>query len=72
MSDKELSVLEKAQREVELLEWSMSSVKIAGQAHQRMYHTAHIPANYQTAIDALDTQLVGARTLLKQIESLVR
>ena len=33
MSDKELSVLGKAQREVELLEWSMSAVKIAGQAH---------------------------------------
>ena len=70
MSDKELSVLEKAQREVELLEWSISSVKIAGQAHQRMYHTAHIPLNYRSAIDALETQLCGAQALLKRIEPL--
>ena len=72
MSDKELSVLEKAQREVELLEWSMSSVKIAGQAHQRMYHTKHIPENYQVAIDALEIQLCGAQALLKRIETLGR
>jgi hypothetical protein len=72
MSDKGLSVLEKAQREVELLKWCMNSVKIAGQAHQRMYHTKHIPANYQNAVDALDLQLTGAGALLKRIEILGR
>lgn len=68
----ELSQLEKAQREIELLEWSMNSVMIAGNAHQRMYHTAHIPSTYRTAIDALEMQLGGARALLKHIETLGR
>ena len=68
----ELSVLEKAKREISLLENAISFVSITGQTHQRMYHTAHIPANYLTALDALDTQLCGAQALLKRIETLGR
>ncbi len=65
----ELSELEKAKREISLLEHAITFVSIAGQAHQRMYHTDEIPVNYLTAIDLLNTQLNVAKELLKTIES---
>jgi len=72
MSTQELTILEKAQREVSLLEHAMNFVSIAGQASQRMYHLKHIPAPYRDALDSLDLQLTGARALLKRIETLGR
>ena len=66
----ELSELEKAKREISLLEHAITFVSIAGQTHQRMYHTDEIPANYLTAIDLLNNQLSTAKTRLKQIETL--
>ena len=66
----ELSKLEKAKREISLLEHAITFVSIAGQAHQRMYHTDEIPANYLAAIDLLNNQLSTAKTRLKQIETL--
>ena len=69
MSNKELSVLEKAQREVQLVEWSITTVTIPAQAHQRMYHTEHFPENYTVALDALRSQLATAQYRLKQIET---
>ena len=61
MSDKELSVLEKAQREVQLVEWSITTVTITAQAYQRMYHTEQFSENYTVALDALRSQLVIAQ-----------
>ena len=69
MSDKELSVLEKAKREVQLVEWSITTVSITAQAHQRMYHTEQFPENYNVALDALRNQLATAQARLKQIET---
>ena len=69
MSDKELSVLEKAKREVQLVEWSITTVTITAQAHQRMYHTEQFSENYNVALDALRSQLAVAKARLKQIES---
>ena len=69
MSDKELSVLEKAKREVQLVEWSITTVTITAQAHQRMYHTEQFSENYNVALDALRNQLAVAQDRLKQIES---
>ena len=69
MSDKELSVLEKAQREVQLVEWSITTVTITAQAHQRMYHTEQFSENYNVALDALRSQLATAQARLKQIET---
>lgn len=69
MSDKELSVLEKAQREVQLVEWSITTVTITAQAHQRMYHTEQFSENYTVALDALRSQLATAQDRLKQIET---
>lgn len=69
MSDKELSVLEKAKREVQLVEWSITTVTITAQAHQRMYHTEQFSENYNVALDALRGQLAVAQDRLKQIES---
>ena len=69
MSDKELSVLEKAKREVQLVEWSITTVTITAQAHQRMYHTEQFPENYNVALDALRSQLAVAQYRLKQIET---
>ena len=69
MSNKELSVLEKAQREVQLVEWSITTVTITAQAHQRMYHTEQFPENYNMALDALRSQLATAQDRLKQIET---
>lgn len=65
----ELSELEKAKREISLLEHAITFVSIAGQAHQRMYHTDEIPANYLAAIDLLNNQLRVAKELLKTLES---
>ena len=69
MSDKELSVLEKARREVQLVEWSITTVTITAQAHQRMYHTEQFSENYTVALDALRSQLAVAQHRLKQIET---
>ena len=69
MSDKELSVLEKAEREVQLVEWSITTVTITAQAHQRMYHTEQFSENYTVALDALRSQLATAQDRLKQIET---
>ena len=69
MSDKELSVLEKAQREVQLVEWSVTTVTITAQAYQRMYHTEQFSENYNVALDALRSQLAVAQARLNQIES---
>lgn len=65
----ELSELEKAKREISLLEHAITFVSITSQAHQRMYHTDEIPENYVVAFDALNNQLCIARELLKTIES---
>ena len=65
----ELSELEKAKREISLLEHAITFVSIAGQTHQRMYHTDEIPANYLSAIDLLNNQLRVAKELLKTLES---
>jgi hypothetical protein len=72
MNTQELTILEKAQREVSLLEHAMTFVSIAGQASQRMYHLKHVPENYRDALSSLDIQLTGARALLKRIETLGR
>ena len=69
MSDKELSVLEKARREIHLVEWSITTVTITAQAHQRMYHTEQFSENYNVALAALRNQLAVAQDRLKQIES---
>ena len=69
MSNKELSVLEKAQREVQLVEWSITTVTITAQAYQRMYHTEQFSENYNVALDALRSQLAVAKARLKQIET---
>ena len=69
MSDKELSVLDKAKREIHLVEWSITTVTITAQAHQRMYHTEQFSENYTVALDALRSQLVVAQHRLKQIET---
>ena len=71
MSEKELSVLDKAKREVQLLDWSITTVSITAQAHQRMYHhTEQFSENYTVALDALKLQLAAAQDRLKQIETL--
>lgn len=70
MSEKELSVLDKAKREVQLVEWSITTVSITAQAHQRMYHTEQFSENYTVALDALKLQLVAAQDRLKQVETL--
>ena len=69
MSDKELSVLDKAKREIHLVEWSITTVTITAQAHQRMYHTEQFSENYTVALDALRSQLAVAQYRLKQIET---
>ena len=69
MSNKELSVLEKAKREIHLVEWSITTVTITAQAYQRMYHTEQFSENYTVALDALRSQLVVAQHRLKQIET---
>ena len=69
MSDKELSVLEKARREIHLVEWSITTVTITAQAYQRMYHTEQFSENYNVALDALRSQLAVAQARLNQIES---
>ena len=61
MSDKELSVLEKARREIHLVEWSITTVTITAQAYQRMYHTEQFSENYNVALDALRSQLSIAK-----------
>ena len=70
MTNKELSVIEKARREVQLVEWAITTVTITAQAYQRMYHTEQFPENYTVALDALRSQLADAQDCLKQIETL--
>ena len=65
----ELSELEKAKREISLLEHAITFLCITSQAHQRMYHTDEIPENYVVAFDALNNQLCIAKARLKQIET---
>lgn len=68
MSEKELSPIEKAKREINLVEWSITTVTITAQAHERMYHTEGFPANYAHALAFLQSQLTDAMDRLKELE----
>ena len=68
MSEKELSPIEKALREINLLEWSITTVSITAQAHERMYRTEGFPANYDRALAFLQSQLAEAENRLKELE----
>lgn len=65
-----MTALEKAQREVLLVEHAIFNVKFAADEEKKMTHAKHIDKHYVEALDRLGVKLTGARAYLTRIETI--
>ena len=67
-----MTELEKAQREVELIDHAISTLKECAAEERKMYHEKHIDQYYREALDRLEVKKVGADAYLYRIKVIGR
>ena len=67
-----MTELEKAQREVELIDRAINTLKECAAEERKMYHAKHIDQYYREALDRLEVKKVGADAYLYRIKVIGR
>jgi hypothetical protein len=67
-----MTELEKAKKQVLLVEHAIFNVKFAAEEERKITHSKHIDTYYQEALDRLDVKITGARAYLGRIEAIGR
>ncbi len=65
-----MNELEKAQRQLDLIEHAIWNVKFAAEEERKITHAKHIDPFYAEALDRLDVKLTGARAYAYRIETI--